>query len=189
MIIGCFFEGLPVDSVDMRLRLSALTRILAPRKEHKLIKLLGAPIRNGEIDYETVTNDVIGDMQMAREMLGEMPELVSQLMRTGIGVEVKQLYWTDVQVFNLIEMLTTDPEPWVLMNFSCFLVFSPRLAELAIVNRARYSNISDTMTIIMSCVEACVQLGLDPKSVLYEASRNLGDVLIDMCASVVRGRV
>ena len=43
---------------------------------------------------------------MAREMLGEMPELVEQLARTGL-LEVKLLRWTDVQVFNLIEMLTS----------------------------------------------------------------------------------
>jgi hypothetical protein len=95
------------------------------------------------------------------------------------------------------------------MNFSCFLVSSSRLADLAIVNRARYSNLVDTVMVVMSCVEvifiwqllsvvsdwsahliqACIQLGLDPKNVLHEATRNLGDVMIDMCASAIRGRV
>lgn len=61
----------------------------------------------GQIDYETVTNEVIADTQTAREVLGDMPELVSQLMRTGM-LEVKQMRWTDVQVFNLIEMMTSE---------------------------------------------------------------------------------
>ena len=47
MMDGFLLSGLQIDSVDFRLRLSALTRILAYQKEHRIIRMLSTPIRNG----------------------------------------------------------------------------------------------------------------------------------------------
>jgi len=59
------------------------------------------------VNYDNANHLAIVNQGMVKLVLGEMPELVEQLTQTT-ELEVPQLRWSDIQVFNLLELMTSE---------------------------------------------------------------------------------
>uniref|UniRef100_A0A1I8BX15 CCR4-NOT transcription complex subunit 11 n=1 Tax=Meloidogyne hapla TaxID=6305 RepID=A0A1I8BX15_MELHA len=157
-------------------RLSAILHLFGLDNEHKfrLVLLLAAPIStriNQEndgvniqpiefVNYQRIVADPIFDRQSAKIYLGELPQLVEQLLFTKT-LDIKELRWNDLELFNFLELLTTYPEPWVLRNFASLLVLAPGLAKIAITIRALHGDPAEAGNTLFSCIEASILLGLN----------------------------
>jgi len=175
LIYDCFLGTIPIQSTNFRFRLAALLSLLSPYEmEHRLIMILGAPIATDEngveigIDYLSAVTVAITGEAMVKQVLGDMPEIMEQILMSN-QLLIPELRWHEIHVFNLLETLTTYPEPWVLPNFAAFLLASPRLARLAIFTRAIYGTLVEAGHTLFSCVEMAVRIGRDPNMLLYLA--------------------
>ena len=59
------------------------------------------------MNYDNANHLAIVNQGMVKLVLGEMPELVEQLTQTT-ELEVPQLRWSDIQGFNLLELMTSE---------------------------------------------------------------------------------
>jgi hypothetical protein len=65
-------------------------------------------IRTEFVDYHRVIADPVNDRQSAIDILGTLPYFTGQMLRTNT-IAVPQLRWSELEVFNFLEMLTSNP--------------------------------------------------------------------------------
>lgn len=194
-------------------RLSAILHFLVPEGAltHRLLLLLAAPISKSEdndqqmidggegeqqqpivkefIDYDRITAVPITDMESAQTFLGELPKFVELLLHTST-LEIDELRWSELEIFNFLEMLTTYPEPWVLRNFASLLIMEPALARVAVCIRAGHGDPIEAGNTLFSCVEACVILGSNAEMLLKKTLYTLiSKCSIGVCLTVLRGAI
>ncbi|KAI1690969.1 F-box domain containing protein [Ditylenchus destructor] len=178
-IFSLFLEGCSRGSMDFCFRLSALLHLLCPRgKEYRMLMILGAQIvkgQNGESDFiddlspQAVT---VTDEDSVKTILGEIPELVCELLLSR-HLEIPELRFSEIRIFNIIENITTYPSPWMLPNFAAFLLSSQQLARLAIYYRVSHDNPTEAGNILLCCIQMAVHLNRNAHDLLYTAAREV----------------
>uniref|UniRef100_A0A914LRG8 F-box domain-containing protein n=1 Tax=Meloidogyne incognita TaxID=6306 RepID=A0A914LRG8_MELIC len=164
-------------------RLSAILHLFGENGEHKyrLMLLLTAPTSTRLdqendgfklqpmefVNYQRIVADPIFDRQSAQTYLGELPQLVEQLLFTK-SLDMKELRWNELELFNFLELLTTYPEPWVLRNFASLLILAPGLAKIAICIRALHGDPAEAGNTLFSCIEASILLGFNTNVTLRD---------------------
>jgi len=58
------------------------------------------------VNYQRIVADPIFDRQSAQTYLGELPQLVEQLLFTK-SLDMKELRWNELELFNFLELLTS----------------------------------------------------------------------------------
>ncbi|KAH7725683.1 F-box domain-containing protein [Aphelenchoides avenae] len=163
---------------------SAVLRLLCPPDQrHLLLMLLYAPVVHDANGNDVVKIPSINDPEVTRfeeiyETFGMMPLVCEQLIEAKHSLP-DELSWTDKEVFDLIEDLTTFPDPWAIENFAAFLVCRPTLTFLAVALRAVNDYVPDAGFILFHLIEISSKMD-------RICHRSLKETMSDLATSLPR---
>ncbi|KAH7729042.1 F-box domain containing protein [Aphelenchoides avenae] len=161
---------------------SAAMRLLcSPDQRHLLLMLLYAPVMHDAHGNEVVRIPGVNDPKVTRfeqiyDTFGMMPLVCEQLIEARHSLP-DELRWTDKEVFDLIEDLTTFTDPWAVENFAAFLVCRPAVAFLAVALRAVNDYVPDAGFILFHLIEISTKMGRICHMSLKEAMSDLATSL------------
>ncbi|CAJ0605564.1 unnamed protein product [Cylicocyclus nassatus] len=117
--------------------LSAVMRC-SPKAEaqSKLLMMLFGPVtsHSGTINWRLFCDETIMTYNEAEKTIKPLSDALTVLMRT------KQIAgfpnpWNQHDIFNIVEELSTTPEPWAFENFAFLLLFCPSLIPISLTAR------------------------------------------------------
>lgn len=59
------------------------------------------------VDYQRIYTEPITDLESARAFLGDLPSMLTELLNTHSTVNIDELRWNSLEMFNFLEMLTS----------------------------------------------------------------------------------
>ncbi|KAL6723343.1 hypothetical protein Aduo_018358 [Ancylostoma duodenale] len=130
------YEG---AEIEYAFWLSAVMRCYEQAADQsKLLMILFGPTTtdSGEtlINWQLLCDHTIMSQSVAEELLKPLSDALHVLMKTR-EIDDSHHSWTQQNVFNVIEELTTTPEPWSFENFVSVLLFCPTLIPISLTAR------------------------------------------------------
>ncbi|KAK6736986.1 hypothetical protein RB195_019589 [Necator americanus] len=138
--IDAKYEG---SEVEYAFWLSEVMRCCTrcPAVQSKLLMILFGPTTTDSgqtlIDWRLFCDRTITTQNHAEELLKPLSEALHVLMMTK-QLDIHQP-WSQHDVFNVIEELTTTPEPWSFENFVSLLLFRPALIPVSLTARMQHN--------------------------------------------------
>ncbi|RCN39076.1 hypothetical protein ANCCAN_15020 [Ancylostoma caninum] len=130
------YEG---AEVEYAFWLSAIMRCYEQAADQsKLLMILFGPTTTDSggtlINWQLLCDHTIMSQSVAEELLKPLSDALHVLMTTK---EIDDFHhsWTQHDVFNVIEELSTTPEPWSFENFVSLLLFRPTLIPISLTAR------------------------------------------------------
>ncbi|OZC07573.1 hypothetical protein X798_05438 [Onchocerca flexuosa] len=110
-------------------------------QQGKLFMIIFGPLKLDEnnrevIDWELLSNNTIEDHRLCKEIIGPMSFSIHCMVVNSL----MEYAWSDYNIFNLIEEITTAPHPWTLDNFAAFLALRPKLIHIALLARITHGH-------------------------------------------------
>ncbi|KIH53974.1 hypothetical protein ANCDUO_15881 [Ancylostoma duodenale] len=134
------YEG---AEVEYAFWLSAVMRCYEQAGDQsKLLMILFGPATtdSGEtlINWQLLCDHTIMSQSVAEELLKPLSDALHVLMKTK---EIDDFHhsWSQHDVFNVIEELSTTPEPWSFENFVSLLLFRPALIPISLTARLEHN--------------------------------------------------
>lgn len=149
-----------------------LSRILAGlslEQKGKLIGLLATETKKkGDgtfvVDWRSLCDVAVTSHANAFRRLKLHLQILNMLSwkdgRTGRG------HWTNMDIFMLVEEITTFPEPWAMDNFAALLLMVPNVAKPVLVSRIASGHIQETAAIFTAIKNLVYRWDLGLKGVL-----------------------
>ncbi|KJH39662.1 hypothetical protein DICVIV_14456, partial [Dictyocaulus viviparus] len=113
-----------------------------PVDQSKLLMVLFGPTTTilGEtvIDWRLLCENVIVSRDLADVLLKPLSDVLYLLLKT-INWDDENYCWSQHDVFNVIEELSTTPEPWSFDNFVCLLLHRPSLIPISLIARMNHN--------------------------------------------------
>ncbi|KAE9416329.1 hypothetical protein Angca_006476 [Angiostrongylus cantonensis] len=126
--------------------LSAVIRTMPlPSNQSKLLMVLFGPtttVLNEIIDWRLLCENSIASQQLARALLKPLSDVLYSLLKTK-DLNDQNYFWSQHDVFNLIEELSTIPEPWSFDNFVSLLLHRPQLIPISLVARMNHNYVDE----------------------------------------------
>ncbi|VDM47839.1 unnamed protein product [Toxocara canis] len=135
-----FLEHRYPDVRDSSFWMSAVLRTqFSASRQVKLMYVLFGPTKINDlleevVDWRGLCEQPISTSQNSRERLGPLSDAFFRLLQTK-SIGASEFIYTETDVFNLLEEITTYPEPWLFDNFVALLLNRPALIPIAFVFR------------------------------------------------------
>ncbi|KAJ1353495.1 hypothetical protein KIN20_010133 [Parelaphostrongylus tenuis] len=140
-----------------------------PNSQSKLLMILFGPTTTVSnetvIDWRLFCDNVIASQQLAKAIVKPLSDVLYLLMTTQNFYD-KRYRWSQYDVFNVLEELSTIPEPWSFDNFVYLLLYRPQLIPISLVARMNHSYIE----------EACLMFN-SFMTISYRWNMNLDEVV------------
>ncbi|VDN53341.1 unnamed protein product [Dracunculus medinensis] len=176
---GFFLDHEFKDPRDSIFWLSALIGCHDPiARRSRLLMILYGPTKfvneKETIDWDILSNTTLRNFFESSEKIGPLSLSLSRIM-TSECIQFNKYIWSENDLFNLMEDMTTSPEPWTLDNFVALLAHRPALIPVAFINRAIHGHTREIG-----------QLFVQMKTVLYRWNINIYRALMDPLASTMK---
>lgn len=145
------YEGADVEWIFW---ISAVIRTFTePMSQSRLLMVLFGPTveLNGEVavDWRLFCEHVVTSLELAETIVKPLSDVLHLLLKTN-RLERTEYVWTQHDVFNVIEELSTSPEPWSFDNFVSLLLQRPALIPVSLVARMNHEYTEEACLLFIS---------------------------------------
>ncbi|KAF8361508.1 prom-1, partial [Pristionchus pacificus] len=120
------------------------------------------------IDWRSLCDRDVSDQNDAELRIKPLALFISKLSTLNVSRD-RSMSWTNTELFNLIEEVSTCPEPWAFDNFIAFLIQEPLLIPIALTARMTHDYVEEAGNLVSAMKTLLFRWNIDVKKALSDA--------------------
>ncbi|KAK5981184.1 hypothetical protein GCK32_005451 [Trichostrongylus colubriformis] len=134
---------------------AVLRTVKEPVTQSRLLMVLYGPLRKigneKVIDWRLFCEHIIAPFALTEALLKPLSDVLHLLLNTK-QLDAEKYLWSQHDVFNVIEELTTSPEPWSFDNFVSLLLHRTALIPVSLVARMNHNYSDEACLMFLSFI-------------------------------------
>ncbi|GMT15009.1 hypothetical protein PFISCL1PPCAC_6306, partial [Pristionchus fissidentatus] len=147
-----FVDQTRLDEQHQAILMTCLMRTFPKlQQQARLLMITLAPttVEDGieVIDWRSLCDRDVTNQIDAERRVKPLASFISKLLNLGT-LRDRSITWTNTELFNLIEEVSTCPEPWAFDNFIAFLIQEPSLIPIALAARMTHDYVEEAGNLV-----------------------------------------
>ncbi|GMR36868.1 hypothetical protein PMAYCL1PPCAC_07063, partial [Pristionchus mayeri] len=147
-----FIDQTHLDEQQQAIWMTCLMRTFPKlQQQARLLMIALAPTMKEDgtevIDWRSLCDRDVTDRRDAELRIKPLAVVISKLSNLAMSRD-RNMSWTSTELFNLIEEVSTCPEPWAFDNFIAFLIQEPSLIPIALTARMTHDYVEEAGNLV-----------------------------------------